>query len=434
MPHKTSRRRMLRSLAASLSISTLGAGGLAPVGWLRQLAAEQASRRSAAKNIILLWLNGGPATIDLWDLKPQHANGGPFREQATRTPGMRFSEHLPQLAKCSDQLAIVRSMTSKEGDHDRAVHLGRTGYIPQAGIDFPDLGALVASEVSPADGLLPGFVSIAPPPRSNFGGSGFLGPRFAPMSIGEGANSPADLHVQNLYSALTDAQRRERNRQLLTEFDREFVDAHAGKLAHNYQASLERAIRLMTPEAVAAFDWEQESESIRDQYGRNLFGQGCLLARRLVERGTSFVEVTLDGWDTHNDNFNRLKSLSGQLDAAMAALINDLRDRGLLESTLIVCQGEFGRTPNINVNAGRDHWPRAWSVALAGGGVGQGQVIGATSDDGTSVVGDSYVVPDLIASVCDWLGVDYRKQNASNVNRPIRIADPDAQPIPGLVS
>ncbi|TWT34178.1 DUF1501 domain-containing protein [Blastopirellula retiformator] len=433
MSNSLNRRRWLRSLAASMSISALGASGGAPSGWLRQLAAGQSESPITQKNIILLWLNGGPATIDLWDLKPGHENGGPFQTCATRSPEIRFSEHLPQLAKCADQMAIVRSMTSKEGDHDRAVHLGRTGYVPQAGIDFPDLGALVAAEVGRDEGLLPSFVSIAPPQRGNFAGSGFLGPRFAPMNIAEFGNSPADLQVRNLHSPLIDLERRKRTKMVLGEMDRDFVQTHAGPVAQGYQAAQERAIRLMKPEAVAAFDLEREGEALRDRYGRNLFGQGCLLARRLVERGTSFVEVTLDGWDTHNDNFNRLQALSTQLDAAMASLVVDLRERGLLESTLVICQGEFGRTPKINVNAGRDHWPRGWSVALAGGGVGRGQVIGATTADGMAVDGDGYVVPDLIASVCTWLGTDYRKQNASNVNRPIRIADPDAKPIPGLV-
>jgi uncharacterized protein (DUF1501 family) len=188
----------------------------------------------------------------------------------------------------------------------------------------------------------------------------------------------------------------------------------------------------MDPRAASVFDLEQEAEGTRDTYGRTVFGQGCLLARRLVERGVPFVEVTLDGWDTHRDNFPRVADLSRNLDTAMAALLTDLKQRGLLESTLVVCQGEFGRTPTINTNTGRDHWPHAWSVVLAGGGIRGGQVIGATSPDGRDVIDRPASVPDLVATVCQAVGIDPRRQNLSNVNRPIRIADPSGTPIPGV--
>ena len=189
----------------------------------------------------------------------------------------------------------------------------------------------------------------------------------------------------------------------------------------------------MRPEAAAAFRLDDESEKVRDSYGRGLFGQGCLLARRLVERGVPFVEVSLDGWDTHQDNFERVKVLSGQVDAAYSSLLADLTDRGLLGSTLVVCQGEFGRTPKINGNKGRDHWPQSWAVALAGGGIKCGQAIGKTSDGGTEVTDRPVTVPDLIATVVKSIGIDPMKQNMSNVGRPIRIADPSAKPIKELL-
>jgi uncharacterized protein (DUF1501 family) len=204
-------------------------------------------------------------------------------------------------------------------------------------------------------------------------------------------------------------------------------------VANSIQAAAARAVRLMRPEAAAAFNLDDEKGKVRDAYGRSLFGQGCLLARRLVERGVPFVEVTLDGWDTHSNNFGLVKGLSGTLDIAFATLLADLKDRGLLDGTLVVCQGEFGRTPKINGNVGRDHWPAAWAVALAGGGIKGGQAVGKTSADGTSVEERAVGVPDLIATVAKAVGIDPRKQNMSNVGRPIRVADPAAKPIGELL-
>jgi uncharacterized protein (DUF1501 family) len=195
------------------------------------------------------------------------------------------------------------------------------------------------------------------------------------------------------------------------------------------KAAIERAVRLMRPEAAAAFRLEEEKDAVRDAYGRTTFGQGCLLARRLVERGVAFVEVTLDGWDTHQNNFPSVQRLAGNLDEAFAALLADLKDRGLLDDTLVVCQGEFGRTPRINGNSGRDHWPASWAVALAGGGIRGGKVVGKTTRDGMAVDGDPVRTPDLIATVVKAVGIDPTKQNMSNVSRPIRIADPSGKPI-----
>lgn len=428
MLHGISRRLFCSSLAAATASAWM------PTRWLRDLAAAQETDASPIKNVVLLWLHGGPATIDLWDLKPNHDNGGPFREIATRTPGMKISEHLPNLAHWSEEMTLVRSMTTREGDHGRAVHLARTGYVPQAGIDFPDMGALVSKEFHQHEGRLPGFVSIAPPLRPAFSGSGFLGTDHAPMVVGENAKSVGDLKVDDLrpYDALPKDHFAAR-RELLSQMDAQFLGQHASQVGRSYQATTDRAFRLMHPDAVAAFDLEQESKATRDRYQQTTFGQGCLLARRLVERGVSFVEVTLGGWDTHTDNFGKVQSLSGQLDSGFSSLLSDLKDRGLLSSTLVICMGEFGRTPKINGNTGRDHWPRAWSVALAGGGVGNGQVIGQTSADGTTVEEQPCAVPDLLATVAYRLGIDPLKQNPSNVNRPIRIADPEANLIEELI-
>ncbi|WP_146115605.1 MULTISPECIES: DUF1501 domain-containing protein [Pirellulaceae] len=420
-----SRRLFGMSLAAASSSAMLGGS------WLRSLSASETATNAKVKRVILLWLHGGPATIDLWDLKKQHENGGPFQEIATRSAGLKISEHFPQLANWAQHCAVVRSMTSREGDHSRAVHLARTGYIPQAGIDFPDLGALVAQEQSLPEATLPGFISIAPPQRPAIASRGFLDTAASPLVVGEMAKSIDDLVVRDLEQRLSsDLSRRV---DLLSRMNDQFLQQGDDRQVMEFASATQRALRMMHPDVVAAFDLTNESDSVRDRYGRTIFGQGCLLARRLAERDVPFVEVSLGGWDTHYDNFGRVAGLSSQLDSGFASLIQDLSERGMLDETLILCQGEFGRTPKINPNSGRDHWPKAWAVMMAGGPNCHGQVVGSTCRDGTVVESKPYQVPDLIATVCANMGIDPMKQNDSNVNRPIRIADPTASVIEELV-
>lgn len=420
-------RRKLLHRAGIASLAMLP-GGLPE--WLARLSAETVNKDRRCRSILLLWLNGGPATIDLWDLKPHHPNGGPFREVETATPGIRISEHLPRLAKWTEHLAILRTLTSREGDHTRAMHLLRTGYVPQAAIQFPAFGALVAHEAENPEAALPNFVSIVPTSGMLSVGSGFLGPQVAPLAIGEDAESIQDLVVPDLHlpPGVTSDQQAARL-QLLNAREQQFPAGRGSPVVASQQAALTRALRIMQPSAVSAFRWNEESAALQEAYGRNLFGQGCLLARRLIERRVSFVEVTLDGWDTHSNNFGQVKSLGGAVDMAFSALLEDLQQRGLLDSTLIVCTGEFGRTPRINSSAGRDHWSSAWSAVLAGGGLRGGQIVGRTSPDGMQIDDRPIPVPDLQATLATALGIDPRKQNMSNVGRPIRIADPSAKPV-----
>lgn len=418
-----------------LRLSALGAIGVSQSGWLQSLAADMSGGRKRHKSIIMLWMNGGPATIDLWDLKPGNDNGGPFREIETTAPGVRISEHLPNLAKRAKELAIIRSMATREGDHRRARIVSVTGYTPQGAIQFPALGSLVSHELSTPSADLPGFISIGGHDDGDLGG-GFLGPQFSPFVVGGGGrmNGGGDgldeIRVPNLdrpagVSSATFAKRLD----LLAGLEKDFDTGKASTVADTLKAANNRAVRLMRPEAAAAFRLEDEKEAVRDSYGRTTFGQGCLLARRLVERGVAFVEVTLDGWDTHANNFTSVKRLSGTLDTAFAALLADLKDRGLLDNTVVVCQGEFGRTPRINGNQGRDHWPASWAAVLAGGGIKGGQAVGKTSKDGTAVESNPTRTADLIATVVKAAGIDPMKQNMSNVSRPIRIADPSGKPI-----
>lgn len=230
------------------------------------------------------------------------------------------------------------------------------------------------------------------------------------------------------------ATRSDARLELLRDLEAGFLASRPGPATASHVHAYDRAVRLQRESAARAFDLSQEKEELRARYGSSLFGQGCLLARRLVERGVPFVEVTLGGWDTHDNNFEQVRNLSGTLDSGWATLIEDLRERGLLDSTLVVWMGEFGRTPGINPRNGRDHYPAAWSAVLGGGGIRGGQVIGSTSLDGTTVADRPVAVPDLLATICLALGLDPRKQNPSNVDRPIRLVDPTAQPLRDLLS
>jgi hypothetical protein len=434
-------------------LSAAGIVGWSLSGWLEALAQDTATAPRRRRSCILLWMNGGPSQMDTFDLKPGHANGGPFKEIATNVPGIRISEHLPKLARHMDQIALIRSMSSKEGDHGQAAYFLHTGYRQRGPVQYPALGSLVAKELGRDEFPLPCFVSIAPYRFFNADayGPGFLGPRYAPLIVGEQgyqSGQPGEatdpgraLRVPNLepFAELT-RERFAGRLDLLRGLESDFVTPRPDIAPRSHQSAYERAVKLMRTRAAKAFDLDEEPARLRNAYGRTLFGQGCLLARRLIEEGVPFVEVTLGqfdnaslGWDTHVNNFEAVRRLSGELDAAWSSLLEDLRVRGLLDSTLIVWMGEFGRTPKINGQQGRDHYPNAWTTVLAGGGIRGGQVIGRTSGDGTQVEERAVSVPDFLATICGLLGLDPRKQNVSNVGRPIRIADPAARPIQELL-
>ena len=437
-----------------LRLSSAGVVGFSLSGWLETLANDAAGNKARQRSCILLWMNGGPSQMDTFDLKPDHPNGGTFKEIETSVPGIRISEHLPKLAKQMEHVALIRSMSTKEGDHSRATYLLRTGYLQQGPIRYPTLGSLVAKELGSDEVELPSFVSIAPYRFFNQAayGSGFLGPQYAPLIVGEGqlvVRQPGgqqpdySLKVEDLEipKGVT-TESADARLGLLKSLDDDFISRRTAAAAFSHRTAYERAVRLMRSEAAKAFNLADEPAVLRDAYGRNQFGQGCLLARRLVERGVPFVEVTLAGvannqalgWDTHTNNFDGVRRLSDVLDPGWATLIDDLKSRGLLDTTLIVWMGEFGRTPKINQIGGRDHYPQAWTTVLAGGGVRGGQVIGRTSADGTTVEERPVSVADLLATTCLALGIDPKKQNMSDVGRPIRIVDKDAKAIEELLA
>jgi hypothetical protein len=418
--------------------------------WLPALAADVAANPARKRSCILLWMSGGPSQMDTFDLKPGHENGGPFQPIDTAASGVRISEHLPKLARQMNHCAILRGMSTKEGDHTRATYFLRTGYLPQGPVQYPTMGSFLSKELQTGESDLPSFVSIAPQRFISPGayGPGFLGPQHAPLIVGGNAGpaprqgAEADgaesLTVRNLSLPRGVTSDQLDNRlKLLESFDGEFTSIRPGIPNSSHRAAYAQAVRMMRSSAVSAFNLSSEAKTLRDAYGRNPFGQGCLLARRLVEQGVPFVEVSLNGvpnqpalgWDTHAQNFDTVKSLSEVLDPAFATLLSDLKERGLLESTLVVWMGEFGRTPRINENTGRDHFPGAWSAVLAGGGIRGGQAIGRTSADGTTVEDRPIAVPDMMATICRALGIDPGQQNISNVGRPIRLSDSGARPV-----
>jgi hypothetical protein len=417
-------------------------------GWLSCLAAGAATDPKRRRSCILLWMSGGPSQLDTFDLKPGHAHGGPFREITTAVPGIKISEHLPRLARHMNRLTLVRSMTSKEGDHAGATDYAHTGYLTRGPIQYPALGALVAHEAGADEAALPAFVSIAPFRRltTTAHSPGFLGPRYAPLIVGEvGTNFAADggspdLRVPNLTPHTgIGGEHLEARLRLVQQMQREFIARSPSPAAQSHQTAYDRAARLMHSQAGKAFDLDDEPAKVRDAFGRNRFGQGCLLARRLVERGVPFVEVALGGnngidWDTHQNNFDKVRELSGVLDTGWATLLDDLQQHGLLDSTLIVWMGEFGRTPKINKTNGRDHFPSAWTAVLGGGGIQGGQVIGQTSAGGDAIERRPVSVPDLLATVCRALGIDPTKSNLSNVGRPISLVDKAGKPLEDIVA
>jgi hypothetical protein len=414
------------------SFLSLGASGLSAL-WLAELAGERAAAAdqtvkalpaARADACIVLWLNGGPSHVDTFDPKPGAPGGGPFRAIATRAPGLQLSEHLPRLAEQAHRFAVVRGMTSAEGNHQRARFLAHTGYGPTPTVEHPAFGAWVATRREARGRDLPAFVSIAGPSE----GGGFLGVQHGPFVVPDAGAPPTNVRPP----PRVDGARLEQRRAALSFLEDRFAsETGDGKVAAR-RAVYDEASRLMASPHLGAFDLSSEPEAAKRAYGDGDFGKGCLLARRLVEAGVRYVEVQLDGWDTHKDNFERTKRLSAQLDPAAAALLADLDARRLLQRTLVVVMGEFGRSPVVNDKEGRDHHPKAWSVLLAGGGVRGGVVHGKTDATGDAVVEGKTRVADLFATMATLLGVDPDETVQTRSGRPISVTD-SGQPIRAIL-
>ena len=363
------------------------------------------------KSAILLWMGGGPSTMDIWDLKPKAPTGGPFRPIST-TGDVQICEHMPEMAKHMHNMAIVRSMSTREADHMRGRYYMHTGYVPNPSIEHPSYGAVLANQLDRDDLEIPQFVSVG----GGSMGAGFLGAQYNPFSVN------SDGRIRNLDMKVD--ERLIQRAYALDLIESNFINQKRGSLAKDHQSVLKQAFNLLTSEQMEAFKVAGEPEAVKERYGDNGFGKGCLMARRLVEVGVPFIEVNLGGWDNHQNIFPTLKDNKlPMLDKGMSALVEDLEQRGLLEDTAIIWMGEFSRTPRINGNAGRDHWARSWSVVVGGAGMNGGIAVGATNDDGTKVITDPYTSQDVMASVCKALGIPLSTTFTSNSGRPMKIAN-----------
>ena len=425
----------------ALSVA-LGLSGASVSGWFPAFARSLSDDPRRRRHCILLWMTGGPSQTDTFDMKPNHENGGEFKEIATNVPGLRFSEHLPKLAQQADKLAIIRGLSTKEGDHGRGTHLMRTGHTPMGSIEWPSMGSVLSKELGSPDEALPSYVSIAPYRAFNRQafGPGYLGPKFAPLVVGatdvegtaqNGADEFAELCVDSIHAPPgVSVEQMEKRLEIWRHLQDGFVRHHQSSPVLAHQTVYDSSVQLMNSDSANAFDLSDEPNGVREAYGKGMFGQGCLMARRLVERGASFVEVTLGssaagnfGWDTHSNNFEAVAALSAELDAGWATLMTELQEIGLLESTTIMWMGEFGRTPRINARAGRDHFPQAWTSVLAGGGIAGGQAYGCTSPDGMNVEDSKVGVEQVLATLCAALGVPPHTENIANTGRPLPIVD-----------
>ena len=420
-----------------LKIGAAGLFGLSLPQLLQLEAKAKASEGSArstrrASSVILVWLAGGPATIDMWDLRPGAPENirGEFREIPTTADGVRISEHLPRMARVMDRCTVVRSLAHPIPAHGPATVFMTTGNRPTPAIQYPALGSLV-TRLMPANPGVPPFVSFSELRNGSAGNAGYLGTAYNPFIV-EGAGAPArgsmtaaTLRVRGitLPTGFTLDQLENRDR-LLRGFDAGFAaaDRHAD-LVDGLDAFHRQALEILRSDKTRnAFNLHEESEPTRTRYGTNPFGQGALAARRLVQAGVRFVTISLGGWDTHGQNFTALRTrLLPQLDQVLSALIEDLDSRGMLDDTMVYCAGEFGRTPNVNRNAGRDHWSRSMSVVLAGGQFKRGYAHGTTDTNGMAPASEPCTPDDIASTIFSNLGIDPHQELMTPTGRPMQL-------------
>jgi hypothetical protein len=407
-PNGMNRRHFMRHLAGA---SALAGSALAMGRTLQANAVELVRNRKAA---ILLWMGGGPSTMDIWDLKPNAPTGGPFRPISTNGD-VQICEHMPMMAQNMDKMSIIRSMSTREADHTRGRYYMHTGYVPNPNVKHPSYGSVIAHELADTRPELeiPPFVSVGGASE----GPGFLGMSWAPFAVNSNGQ------VRNLDMGI-EPERLAQRMEALKLMESGFIKDNRGLAASEHAKVLGKTLSLMTSNQMEAFKVNLEPDDVQERYGRTNFGRGCLMARRLVEAGVPFVEVSLGGWDNHQNIFPTLQDNKlPELDRGMSALLEDLSQRGLLENTAVVWMGEFSRTPRINGNAGRDHWARSWSAVVGGAGMNAGIAVGQTNEDGTRVEGPSYSSEDLMATVCRSLGISLETTFTSQNGRPMKIAN-----------
>lgn len=430
--HESRRRDFLR-------VGSLGLLGIGLPQYLRAADAQKPAK-AKAQACILLWLEGGPSQMDTWDPKPSSA----FKAISTNVPGIQISELLPKLSKRMDKLALIRSMHTKGNDHPQGTHYAITGHEPNPAMHFPSLGAIIAKEAGPRSAVPP-HVLVPQWERSRqyeeYFRAGFLGPDYDPMAIPDPSHK--DFQVADLALPKGVSEKVVHSRQeLLKIVDRRYRSLYEGAEHANMDGFTAQAMKMLLNPAVRdAFDLGKEPDKVRDRYGRDTVGQSALLARRLVEAGTRFVTAAgfhSNSWDTHakNDEGHRDR-LCPPLDRTLSVLLDDLDERGLLDSTIVLAMGEFGRTPFVNPDLGRDHWPTCWSLALGGGGIKGGQAIGSSDENGAYVTSRATSMGDIFATIYKAFGIDWTIEYPTNIGRPVKIAnaldDETGQPIQELL-
>lgn len=420
--HGVSRRGFLGTAAAA----TAFAADMTQLDVL-QTPSFASEIKKQQKHVILLWLAGGASQLETWDPKPGTATGGPFRAINTSVPGVAISELMPKLAARMEHTAIVRSLNTRNADHGGGALMMETGRAVDQGIPCPDLGAMIAHELGRADSPVPDYVSMYSSTEGRRkGGSGFLGSRYAPMFLAE-QTIPENIRRLEAVSDIDHQQRQE----LRSFLAKRFASGRMDNTVASQNMAYERVRGLMTSEKL--FDIEQESAEMRAKYGPTQFGEQCLIARRLVEAGVPFVKVARAWWDSHGQNFETHLELVTELDHVLSTLIDDLKDRGLLEHTLIITLGEFGRTPGINASLGRDHFASAWSSSLSGCGIKGGAVWGKTDEAGHKVIDGEVKAGDLFATIFEALGIDHKREFHLGA-RPIPITDFGCGPIKSILA
>ncbi|HYE99898.1 MAG TPA: DUF1501 domain-containing protein [Planctomycetota bacterium] len=399
-----SRRDFVRITVGASALAGLGLPAAAAVG-------------GPAKACILLWMRGAQSQIDTWDLKPGTESGGPFKEIETTAPGVRICEHLPRTARHMDKVGLVRTLHSRDPNHETAEYLLHTGYRQNTALQHPHVGSVLLQELGPGRTDLPGCIVLG---GDTPAGSAYLPAERNPAVFDKLDNPGEDLVASTDYFPKGTLDRRWR---LLQAFEEDWArtrqDARAEARRHAYA----RAMKTLSSADLKAFDLSKEPEPVRKAYGAHPFGRAVLLARRLVQAGVRFVEVQLGSWDSHSDNFGAHKTLMGALDGPYAALLEDLARTGMLSETLVLLMGEFGRTPRINAGEGRDHWTRNWCACLAGGGIAGGRVVGRTDAQGMDIAERPVGVGDLFATVYRCFGIKTSKEYVSGGGRPIRILE-----------
>lgn len=420
-----------------LKVGSLALGGLTLPGLLR-LRAAQKSSMSPRRSVILIWQAGGPSHLDMYDLKPNAPAEirGEFKPINTNVPGIQIGEHLPHQARIMDKLAILRSAYHTNAGHGMGSQWMLTGYQPTIEVNdniYPSTGSVVARVRGPNEPGLPAYVNL--PRVLSLGKAAYLGASYNPFAPDSDPNSPG-FQVRNLrLPGRVDASRLNRRRELLQELDKIRRDIDTRGDIEGLDTFYRDGLEMVTnTKAQRAFDIQKEPDKLRECYGRNDLGQCCLLARRLVEAGVTFVTIQAGGgWDTHGDNFKQLKvNLLPKFDQAVAALVSDLYDRGLQNEVLVMAMGEFGRTPRINPQAGRDHWPGAMSILYAGGGLNMGQAIGTTNAGAEYPTSKPATPGCVLATMYHVLGIDYHHAFYDQAQRPLPILS-EGEPIADLI-